>query len=64
MGVDVLTLHVDELRVLVFVGLLEKAVVRKKACCKLSVGASSSGCALDQELDSRSSEEGRTGGSP
>ena len=30
MGVDVLTLHVDELRVLVFVGLLEKAVVRKK----------------------------------
>ena len=29
-GVDVLTLHVDELRVLVFVGLLEKAVVRTK----------------------------------
>ena len=28
MGVDVLTLHVDELRVLVFVGLLEKAAVR------------------------------------
>ena len=27
MGVDVLTLHVDELRVLVFVGLLKKAVV-------------------------------------
>ena len=26
-GVDVLTLHVDELRMLVFVGLLEKAVV-------------------------------------